>query len=51
MAQCCGLLVEFQTYNFPTNYGFPVPSDRRFNIGFVLSGIGTFSNFFGAFGG
>ena len=25
-------------------------SDRRFNVSFVLAGLGTFSNFFGAFG-
>ena len=31
--------------------GFPMPADRRFNFSFVLAGLGTFSNFFGAFGG
>jgi LPS-assembly protein len=51
MAQCCGLQVEYQTVNFPQTTGIPIPSDRRFNFGFVLSGLGTFSNFFGAFGG
>ena len=30
---------------------FPIPSDRRFNVSFVLAGVGTFSNFLGAFGG
>ena len=48
MAQCCGLQADFQTVNFPP--GYPVPSDRRFNFSFVLAGLGTFSNFFGAFG-
>jgi hypothetical protein len=50
-AQCCGVAVEFQTYNFPT-FGtqFLVPRDRRFNLTFTLAGIGTFSNVFGAFG-
>ena len=28
-----------------------IPSDTRFNFGFILAGLGTFSNFFGAFGG
>jgi LPS-assembly protein len=51
MAQCCGLQFEFQNYKFPSNSGYPVSADRRFNFGFVLAGLGTFSNFFGAFGG
>jgi LPS-assembly protein len=50
LAQCCGFQVEYQRYNFP-DLGFPVTSDRRLNFGFVLAGLGTFSNFFGAFGG
>ena len=49
LAQCCGLQIEFQKFSFAQ--GIPVSSDRRFNIGFVLAGLGTFSNFFGAFGG
>ena len=49
-AQCCGFQVEFQRYNYPVSSGFPIPSDRRFNMSFVLAGLGTFSNFFGAFG-
>ncbi len=52
MAQCCGLQVEFQKFRFPVaNPNFPIPSDRRINFGFVLAGLGTFSNMFGAFGG
>jgi LPS-assembly protein len=47
-AQCCGVLVEYQTFNF---VGATVPQDRRFNVSFTLAGIGTFSNFLGAFGG
>jgi LPS-assembly protein len=50
MAQCCGLQVDFQRYNYPVNSGFPIPADRRINFSFVLAGLGTFSNFFGAFG-
>jgi lipopolysaccharide assembly outer membrane protein LptD (OstA) len=51
-AQCCGIGVEYQTFNFRQAFiGLPVPQDRRFNISFTLAGIGTFSNFLGAFGG
>lgn len=48
-AQCCGLAVEFQTFNYPGS--FVVAQDRRFNFSFTLAGIGSFSNFFGNFGG
>ena len=52
MAQCCGIQAEFQKFKYPQSQsGFPIPSDRRFNVSFVLAGLGTFSNFFGAFGG
>jgi LPS-assembly protein len=51
LAQCCGLQVEFQRFNYPEGSGIPIASDTRFNFGFVLAGLGTFSNFFGAFGG
>jgi LPS-assembly protein len=50
-AQCCGIVVEYQQFNFPQFSSFVVPQDRRFNIGFTLAGLGTFSNFLGAFGG
>ncbi len=50
-AQCCGIVFEYQQYNFPQFSTFAVPQDRRFNIGFTLAGLGTFSNFLGAFGG
>jgi hypothetical protein len=49
-AQCCGVTVEYQQFKFAQTIA-GVPQDRRFNIGFTLAGIGTFSNFFGAFGG
>ncbi len=49
LAQCCGVQMEFQNYNYPE--GYPINADRRFNVSFVLAGLGTFSNFFGAFGG
>jgi LPS-assembly protein len=49
-AQCCGLAVEYQEYNIPSSL-LLFPKDRRFNLSFTLAGIGSFSNFFGAFGG
>jgi lipopolysaccharide assembly outer membrane protein LptD (OstA) len=54
MAQCCGVQVEFQNFNYQPNSGlttFGLPADRRFNVTLVLSGLGPISNFFGAFGG
>jgi LPS-assembly protein len=49
-AQCCGFAVEYQEYNIPSSL-LLIPKDRRFNLSFTLAGIGSFSNFFGAFGG
>ena len=49
-AQCCGVAVSYQSYNVAGYSAFVIPQDRRFNISFTLAGIGTFSNFFGAFG-
>ena len=51
LAQCCGLQLEFQKFNYPTWSGIPIASDTRINFGFILAGLGTFSNFFGAFSG
>ena len=51
LAQCCGLQLEFQKFNYAEVVGIPIPSDTRFNFGFILAGLGTFSNFFGALGG
>ena len=34
-----------------TTSQFLLPKDRRFNMSFTLAGVGSFSNFFGAFGG
>jgi LPS-assembly protein len=50
-AQCCGVSFEFQSYNYPNSSSFILPHDRRFNMSFTLAGVGSFSNFFGAFGG
>jgi lipopolysaccharide assembly outer membrane protein LptD (OstA) len=52
LAQCCGIQAEFQKYKYSQSRAdIPIPSDRRFNVSFVLAGVGTFSNFLGAFGG
>lgn len=52
LAQCCGIQADFQKFKYPQiRSDFPIASDRRFNVSFVLAGLGTFSNFFGAFGG
>lgn len=52
LAQCCGLQVEFQKFNYAQlETAGAIPSDTRWNFGFILAGLGTFSNFFGAFGG
>ncbi|HVL67249.1 MAG TPA: putative LPS assembly protein LptD [Vicinamibacterales bacterium] len=50
-AQCCGVAVEWQTWNLQGVAGVAVPQDRRFNVSFTLAGIGTFSNFLGALSG
>jgi LPS-assembly protein len=50
-AQCCGVVLEWQTFNLQGIAGVTVPQDRRFNISFSLAGIGTFSNFLGALSG
>ena len=51
-AQCCGFGVEFQKYNYAQfSSSIPFSNDRRINFSFTLAGLGTFSNFFGAFGG
>jgi hypothetical protein len=51
MAQCCGFQVEAQNFNYASGIGVPLRADRRFNVSVVLAGLGSFSNFFGAFGG
>lgn len=54
-AQCCGVSVEFQTFNtrgfqYVSGYRPPVDQDRRFSVSVTLAGLGTFSNFLGVFG-
>jgi LPS-assembly protein len=46
--QCCGLAMEYQTYNTP--YA-AIPSDHRFFLSFTLAGLGNFSPFNGAMSG
>lgn len=49
-AQCCGVGIEYQAFNYPNSSRFVVSKDRRFNISFTLAGVGAVSNFLGAFG-
>jgi hypothetical protein len=49
-SQCCGIGVEYQSFNYPNLSSLVVSQDKRFNITFTLAGIGTFSNLLGAFG-
>ena len=50
--QCCGFALEYQQFDL-SGFGstLPVQKDQRFNFSITLAGIGSFSNFFGAFGG
>nr|MBA2259018.1 hypothetical protein [Acidobacteriota bacterium] len=51
-AQCCGVSMEWQTFNLQGSYaGFGIQQDRRFNISVTLAGIGAVPNFFGALSG
>ena len=52
-AQCCGIAIEYQTYNLE-NLGFRLrhqePQDRSVYFAVTLAGLGTFSTPRGAFG-
>jgi hypothetical protein len=48
--QCCGVSFEWQAFNYPNTSNFPIKQDRRFSMSFTLAGVGSFSNFLGAFG-
>jgi hypothetical protein len=50
-AQCCGLAIEYQTYNRGTSTSLVIPSDHRFFLSFTLAGLGNFSPFNGALSG
>jgi hypothetical protein len=49
-AQCCGIAIQYQRYNYGSSLA-PIPFDRRFFISFSLAGLGSFSPFNGALGG
>jgi lipopolysaccharide transport LptD-like protein len=50
-AQCCGVAFEYQTADLPPYLvRGNMKQDQRFNLSFTLAGIGSFSNFLGAFG-
>jgi len=49
-AQCCGIAMQYQTFNYGSIPGFPVPADHRFFLSFTLAGLGNFSPFNGAMG-
>jgi LPS-assembly protein len=49
-AQCCGVAVEWQAFDYGATPVYGVTRDRRFNISFTLAGLGSFSNVLGAFG-
>jgi LPS-assembly protein len=51
--QCCGVSFEYQAFNYSSQVAnrYLLPKDRRFNMSFTLAGVGSFSNFLGAFGG
>ena len=50
-AQCCGVTVSYQTYNFSGISSAAVPKDHRFSISISLAGIGSFAPPFGGMGG
>jgi LPS-assembly protein len=50
-SQCCGISFEYMAYNYAQATNLPINKNRRFNMSFTLAGVGSFSNFFGAFGG
>ncbi|MCY4637761.1 MAG: putative LPS assembly protein LptD [Acidobacteria bacterium] len=51
-AQCCGLRVDYQVFNFEgLGTRALIEQDRRFTVSFTLAGLGTFTNNFGGAGG
>lgn len=51
-AQCCGLRIDYQTFNFAgLGARALIAQDRRFTLSFTLAGLGTFTNNFGGAGG
>ena len=49
--QCCGIAIEYQSYNYGPQSSSPVPADHRFFLSFTLAGLGNFSPFNGALSG
>ncbi len=49
-AQCCGVSLEYQAWNYGTSSSVLVPKDRRVSLSFTLAGIGAFSNVLGVLG-
>ena len=49
-AQCCGVAVEYQTFNYAGSFVTRTGQPRITGsiISFTLAGVGTFSNLFGA---
>jgi hypothetical protein len=41
---------EWQAFNYPQYVELSDQADRRFSMSFTLAGVGSFSNFLGAFG-
>ena len=51
-AQCCGIRVDYQVFNFEgLGTRALIDRDRRFTLSFTLAGLGTFTNNFGGTGG
>jgi LPS-assembly protein len=51
-SQCCGIAIEYQTFNYGGVTQNPyVSSDHRFFLSFTLAGLGNFSPFNGALSG
>ena len=40
-AQCCGIGIDYQEFNYPDVSRFIISQDRRFNISFTLAGVGS----------
>jgi LPS-assembly protein len=49
-AQCCGVSLEYQAWNYGTSSSVLIPKDRRLSLSFTLAGLGSFSNVLGVFG-
>jgi hypothetical protein len=50
-SQCCGIAMQYQTYNYGAQSLSFIPADHRFFLSFTLAGLGNFSPFNGAMSG